>query len=193
MTTLRYLDEVLAGYPDNTQGLIAPVNTRDHVISCTTAVGLLVDSTQITIPITDGVPTIINPLLVAPVHSTQLWTFDGANLATPNYSAVPGLTVPPGYSKLVTFVIVLSLTKAAGGVDSYSISLTKDGGLIGLDEFIEFPAAGAQVVTVIATDIADVSATPAYGVAITGQGTSDDLELHTLELRVTDDILLSAP
>lgn len=193
VTTLRYLDEVLGGFPDNTQGLITAEKERDFVISTTTGIGLMVDSTEFTVPITDGVPTVINPLLTAPQSTTQLWTYDGNNLAVSNYSSVPGLTVPSPHFKLIALLAILSLEKVAGGSDDYSTQFTKNGVGIGLDEFLTFPAAGAQVVTVITFDIADISQPDTYGVQITGQGTSDDLQLHTFEMRIDDTILLSAP
>ena len=193
VTTLRYLDEVLGGFPDNTQGLITAEKERDFVISTSTGIGLLIDSTAVNIPITDGVPTIVNPLLLAPAFTEQLWTFDGNNFATSNYAAVPGLTIPSPHFKLVSLLAILSLEKPGGGADAYSIQFTKNGVGTGLDEFISFPAAGAQVATVITFDVDDISQADTYGVQITGQGTGDDLTLHTFEFKVEDSILLAAP
>ena len=193
VTTLRYLDEVLSGFPDNTQGLITAEKERDFAISTQTGIGLLVDSTPVNIPITDGVPTIVNTLLLGPVSTSQLWTFDGNNFGVSNYGAVPGLTVPSPHFKLVSLLAVLSLEKVGGGSDNYSIQFTKNGVGTGLDEFISFPAAGSQVATVIAFDVDDISLPDTYGVQITGQGTGDDLTLHTFEFKIEDSILLAAP
>ena len=193
VTTLRYLDELLASFPDNTQGLITAEKERDFVISIAEAMGYLADQTDVVIPITDGVPVAVNPLLLGPASTVQLWTFDGNNFATPNYSAVPGLTVPPGHSKLSGFLAILSLEKISGGDDSYSVQMTRNGVGFGLDEFINFPAAGGQVVTLITALVTDISVSDTYGVQITGQGTGDDLTLHSFEMRVQSSILLAAP
>ena len=193
VTTLRYLDELLAGFPDNTQGLITAEKERDFVISIAEGVGYLADVTDVVIPVTDGVPVSINPLLLGPATTDQLWAFDGNNLATPNYSAVPGLTVPPGHSKLVGLLGIMSWEKVSAGDDSYSAQFTRNGIGIGLNEFFNFPAAGAQVVTLIGALVGDISVADTYGVQLTGQGTDDDLTLHSFEMRVNSSILLAAP
>jgi len=193
VTTLRYLDELLAGFPDNTQGLITAEKERDFVISIAEGIGYLADQTDVVIPVTDGVPVSVNPLLLGPATTDQLWRFDGNNLATPNYNAVPGLTVPPGHSKLVGLLGILSLEKLSGGDDSYSAQFTQNGVGIGLNEFFNFPAAGGQVVTLITAIVGDISGTDTYGIQITGQGTGDNLTLHSFEQRIQSSILLAAP
>ncbi len=193
VTTLRYLDELLSGFPDNTQGLITAEKERDFVISIAEGVGYLADVTDVVIPITDGVPVAVNPLLLGPATTDQLWTFDGNNFAVSNYSAVPGLTVPPGHSKLVGLLGIMSWEKVSAGDDSYSAQFTLNGVGVGLNEFFNFPAAGAQVVTLIGALVGDVSSTDTYGIEVTGQGTGDDLTLHSFEFRIQSSILLSAP
>ena len=193
VTTLRYLDELLNGFPDNTQGLITAEANRDFVISIAEGVGYLADQATVEIPIIDGVPVGVNQLLTLPQATDQLWIFDGNNLATQNYGAVPGLTVPPGHSKLMGLLAIMSLEKQAGGADNYSAQFTKNGVGIGLDEFFPFAAAGGQVVTLISFDVVDISLNDTYGVQITGQGTGDNLFLHSFEMRVQSSILLTTP
>jgi len=191
--TLLYLDEVLAGFPDNISQLILPVNIRDQIVSTMRGVGFLEETTNVTVPITDGVWTAINPLLPAPVHTETLWTFDGNNAAVSNYAALTDTVVPAGYSKLGAFVSVLELTKSGGGSDNYQVSYTKNGVTFGEPESVEFPEAGVETLTLLHSFIADVSVPDAYGVQIQGVGTSADLELGFFSMQVSDSILLTAP
>ena len=191
--TLRSLDELIASFPDNSTGLITAVTQRDHVVSTTDGFGYLADATDVIIPIVDGVPVAVNPLLVAPISTTQLWVFDGNNLGVNNYGAVADLTIPPGYSKLVSLLAVLSVEKLAAGADNYSIQFARDGVGFGLDAFFTFAAAGAQVLTIVTSDVTDISTIETYGVQLTGQGTADDLTVHSFEMTVRDSILLTAP
>ena len=59
--TLRYVTGLLTNFPDNSQGLIKPVNMRDFVSSFINGRGFLVDETPVNIPILDGTPTAVNP------------------------------------------------------------------------------------------------------------------------------------
>ena len=194
MTELQYLDQVLAGYPDNTAGLITPLNVRNHLVSTIVGVGFIDSPTTITIPVLDGVGTIINPLLLDAASTTQtLWTFDGNNLATSNYGALVGVTIPPGYTKLVRFVAVLSLEKLAGGSDQYQFQFTRNGVGVGLAEDVVFTEAGSQVVTTLHSTLVDLSLVDVFGVQVIGVGTADDLELHNFEMTVSDAVLLQEP
>ena len=74
MTELLYYDQAFAANPDNTQGLITPLDQRNNIAVGMKGYGELADVTPVTIPITDGVFIAINPLLTAPVAVTgQLW------------------------------------------------------------------------------------------------------------------------
>lgn len=191
--TLRYVTELLDSFPDNTQGLITATTQRDHVISTVVGSAFLEDTTGVNVPISDGVPTIVNPLLVAPTSTTGLWAFDGNNFAITNYQLVADLVIPAGYTKLASFVIVMSLTKSAGGADNYDVQFVKNGVPQGLVEAVQFTAAGTQVVTSILSDLADISGSDTWGIQIEGDGTTDDLTLNNFEMRVTDNVLLVGP
>lgn len=194
MTELQYLDEVLAGYPDNTAGLITPLQTRNHVVSTIRGVGFLDSPTTITIPILDGAGTIINPLLLDSEHTAAtLWTFDTNQLAVSNYAAIASVTIPPGYTKLAQFVAVLSLEKLGGGSDSYQFQFTRNGIGVGLAEDVPWSSAGAQVVTSLYTTLYDISTADTIGVQVIGIGTTMPLELHNFEMNVSDSMLLTDP
>ena len=194
--TLRYVDGLLANFPDNSQGLIDAVNMRDFVASFINGRGFLVEEDPVTLPISDGVWTHINPLLPDPEISTSetLWVWDGNNYAVNNYLAIPDVIIPSGYSKLLQIVAVLDITKVAGGADNYLIQVTKDGVGIGLSESVQFSAAGTQTITVLDSSVADLSVAAAtYGVQIQGVGTTDDLVLNYFTQSMNDSILLSSP
>jgi hypothetical protein len=194
VTELLYLDEVLAGYPDNTAGLITPLNVRNHVVSTIRGVGFLDSPTTINLPVENGVGVIINPLLLD-AASTQgtLWTFDGNNLAISNYGSLIDVTVPAGYTKLVQFVVVLSLEKTGGGSDSYQFQFTRNGVGVGLAEDVPWGSSGTQVVTSLYTSLLDLSSADTIGVQVIGVGTTTDLLLHNFELSVSDSVLLTDP
>jgi hypothetical protein len=191
--TLRYLDELLANYPDNTAGLITPENVRDQLVSTVAGVGFLADTTEVTVPITDGVPTLINPLLTAPVTLPELWLFDGNNLGVSNYTALTGTVLPAGYTKILSIVAVAVLEKTAGGTDVYDLQFTRTGVPIGVAETVAYTAAGVQTITVVVRALADVSAPDTYGLTVAGLGTNDDLQLHSFEMNLTDAIMLTDP
>jgi len=192
--TLRYLDELLGAAPDNTAGLISAEALRDFMVSMTQGSGFIADTTSQTlnIPLLD-MPLSINPLLLAPTEVGAGWSTDGNNFSFPEYVAMPSTTIPPGYSKLATFVCVLSLEKITSQEDNYDVQFTEDGAPIGVPETIQFQGTGAQVVTVLTSRIVDVSAVPLYGVQISGIGTSDDLDLHSFEWTVNDRMMWEAP
>ena len=194
MTELLYLDEVLAGYPDNTAGLITPLNARNHVVSTIRGVGFLDSPTTITLPILNGSGTIINQLLLDAVATqATLWTFDGNNFAISNYAAIQDVTVPAGYTKLMHAVAVLSLEKLAGGADQYQFQFTRNGVGVGLAEDVVWTASGAQVVTTLYTTLYDISTQDTIGVQVIGVGTTDSLELHNFEMSMSDSVLLTDP
>ena len=191
--TLRYLDELLANYPDNTAGLITPENVRDQLVSTVAGVGFLADTTEITVPIVDGVPTLINPLLTAPITEPELWTFDGNNLAVSNYTALTDTVVPAGYTKVLSIVAVAVLEKTAGGADIYDLQFARNGSPIGVAETVSYTAAGSQTITVVNRSLVDVSTADTYGLTVVGLGTNDDLQCHSFEMNLTDAILLTDP
>jgi hypothetical protein len=192
--TLRYVSGLLANFPDNSQGLIDAVHMRDFVASFINGRGFIVDETDVTIPITDGVWTAVNPLLVSPEFFPEaLWTFDGNNFAIQNYSGIPDIIIPVGYSKLLSLVAWFTVTKAAGGSDNYIAQFTKNGVGIGLPEVVSFAAAGSQTVTIIDSEIVDLSVVDTYGVQIQGDGTNDDLVMNYFTMQPADSILLSEP
>ena len=167
---------------------------RDFVASFINGRGFLSDETPINLPILDGTPTSVNPLLLSPIATTTgLWIFDGNNFGLQNYAAIPDVIIPAGYQKLMSLVSVLDVTKSAGGADSYLMQHTKNGAPLGQAESVQFTAAGTQTVTLLATDLTDLSLSDLYGVQVTGAGTTDDLTLNYFTMTMSDSILLADP
>jgi hypothetical protein len=194
VTELLYLDEVLAGYPDNTAGLITPLNARNHVVSTIRGVGFLDSATTITLPVLNGTGTLINPLLLdAAFTQATLWTFDGNNFAISNYGSLTDVTIPAGFTKLVQLVAVLSLEKTGGGSDSYQFQFTRNGVGVGLAEDVPWSSAGTQVVTTLYTTLYDISTQDTIGVQVIGVGTTTSLQLHNFEMNTSDSVLLTDP
>lgn len=191
--TLKYLDQLLAGYPDNTAGLISAENIRDHLVSTIGGRGLIENTANFTIPITSGVWTSINQLLPSPIHSEVLWTFDGNNLLHSNYG-IGDTVVPVGYVKLGQFLSIIELTKPGGGSDNYALQFTKNNVGVGQPESVEFGAAGTQTITLLHPALVDLSVpSDTFGVQIQGTGTSADLECGYFTLQISDSLLLAAP
>jgi len=192
--TLRYVNGLLANFPDNSSGLIKAEHVRDFVSSFVNGRGFIIDETAVTLPVEQLTWVSINPLLLSPEHTEQtLWTFDGNNYGVSNYSAMTDTVVPSPYNKLVSVVAVLDLTKNAGGADAYQLQFTKNGVGIGLAESVEFPAAGSATVTLVDWSLADISLLDTYGVQIQGVDTTDDLVLNYFSMSIEDSILLEAP
>jgi len=193
--TLRYVSEILAGYPDNTQGLIDPVNVRDHAVSYANAVGYIESTTDITIPITSGVAVIINPLLSGVSSVQSGWGVDGNNFFFPDHSsASPNTVIPSGYSKVMSLQCVATFTKQGAGSDNYVIGWVKNGFPFGITHEIRFTSGDAETAVVPEVAVQDISVTSdTFGVQVTGVGTGDDLTLNAINFIVTDSILGSAP
>jgi len=194
--TLKYLEEIVASFPDNTAGLVTPVLMRDFAVSMATGGAFVEDTTPVTIPIVSGTAVAVNPLLVAATSAEFFWSVDGNNFMFPDYAAtLPGTVVPAGYEKVVTFLTSLVLSRSGGGTTQYDIQIgSSPSTLIGLPTSIEFSSAGTQNVLVIATlsvDVSDVLTT--YGVYITGVGTGTDLTLESFEFNSSDQVRNVAP
>ncbi len=193
--TLRYVDELLAAYVDNTSGLIDAVAGRDLVASYANAVGYVESTTDVTIPVTSGVPEIINPLLVGVTSVQSGWGVDGNNFFFPDHiSFSPSTVIPAGYSKVAQFQCVATFTKPSGGTDDYRVSWVKNGVIIGIEHDMRFTLNATETVTLPDIFIQDISVvSDRFGVQVTGEATGDDLVLNAINLSVIDSILGSAP
>ena len=145
--------ELLAGFPDNTAGLIEALDSRNFVISSVPAVGALEDDpaqTPFTIPLVGGLPVDVPAQLVAPLFQGNYWALDGNNAMIPDYVA-QGIDVPPAHLRYVAGLITLRAAKTTGGSETYIFTGTQ--GIATGDAFtveltadpITFTIAGSRV------------------------------------------------
>lgn len=194
MTTLRYGDELLSLYPDNGIGLISAETGRDMVVSQRSGgAQALQTGTDFTVTITNGVPVSINPLLPDPSVSGTLWAGDGNHRLYPNYAAaIPSLTIPAGYAKLVQCFVSLNCDKQGSQEDDYIFQLDNDGTPFGEGVTIALDTE-ATTITLLVNASVVLSDSPLIGMTVTGDGTGDDIVIHAFEMFIIDFQLWTAP
>lgn len=183
--TLRTAAELLDLFPDNVSGLIQAVDDRDFIVSVTTAVGFVEEDPTglpFNIPIVNGVPVSILPLLTIPTFHGNFWKLDGNNELIPSYTDF-GITVPPGDIRLVNGTVILYVQKAGGGTDSYTFQGTAGGIGVGYPQTVVLGTV-PTVVILNGTRPYDVSLGEPIGVEVTGEGTSDDLSCSGIRVIV---------
>ena len=191
--TLKYGEELLASFPDNQTGLITAEHMRNAVVSAVSGGLKITERDSFTAPMDSGVVTLINPLLPSPdVHGT-LWATDTNNRAFQNYAAIiPSLTIPAGYVKLVNFQFMFGLNKIGSGTDTYLFQLDMDGAPVGAGIIYDITTdpqyMAANVMVPVEYDTPHL-----FGLAITPQGTGDDLSFEAFHMVITDYQLWSAP
>jgi len=192
--TFRYMAQVLAGFPDNSQGIISAENIRDFVISAHNGGGALVSSDTVTIPITSNTPTDITQHVTSPQLYGSTWTFDGNNYAVANYTAAfPSATLPSPLHKATTFKVQMELNKTKAGADPYDFYLIKNGTAISIPIRVRYDSSEAKHVGLEWTVNADISSTDTYGVQVIGVGTNDDLTMSYYSMLIQDTPLWEAP
>ena len=191
--TLRYGDASLALFPDNTQGLIDAVEIRDVIVSQRSGGANVQDGAGFTVPIVDGVPVALNPLLTAPVLAPGLWGIDANNRLFPNYAAkIPDLIIPAGYLKFAQTFITIAVNKAGSGEDNYVFQLDDNGTPIG--GTLSF-ALGTEpeVLTLLVNKAFALDSGLLLGLTVYGDGTGDDLVVSEFEMFVIDFQIWTTP
>ncbi len=192
--TLLYGSEVLAGFPDNTAGLITPEDVRAFTVSSLVGQGFLETTTQITVPIISGTPVAVNPLLTGITTAGDLWLVDGNNNLTPDYATkLTDTIIPAGYNKLCRFVSIMSLQKVGGGTDTYEFTFTEDAVPVGTQQTVIYAGTNSLVVTSMVTRSVDISVAPVFGITIEGVGTGEDMNVLSFEMSVSDAMLNAPP
>ena len=192
-TTLRYGEELVAGFPDNAQGLITAEAMRDTIVSQRSGGAQITDDTGFTAPITAGVPTQINPILPSPTISSGLWAADGNNRLFPNYAAVmSGLTIPAGYSKFAQVFFNMAVLKQGSGEDAYLFQLDNNGTPIGAGVTYTLSVT-ATVVSFLTSSAVTLDGGALLGLTVTGVGTGDDIDFTAFEQVVVDYQIWGAP
>ena len=189
--TLRYGDQLFAGVPDNVSRLIQPENIRDYMASQFSGHGFIASEVSTALTMSDGVPLSINPLLADVLQVTDLWAVDGNNLLHPDYAG--WATVPAGYKKSVQMEAVLSLFHATGGSPDYEIQFQVAGAPIGRPVLLTFDGSQPQTVSIVETLDLAISDLALVGLRITPVLTSDDLDLTSFQMTLTDHLLSTDP
>lgn len=129
--TLLTSAETLAGFPDNTQGLITPLDVRNFVVSSQTSLGFMEDAGPFTIPLVDGVWTSILANVPTPAFVGLFWKLDGSNRFLPAYTDA-GIIVNVGSTRFTTMQTFSESAKDAGGAAVlYSSRILLGGTVIG--------------------------------------------------------------
>jgi len=172
---------LLAGFPDNVSGQIAASDSRNFVISVITALGHVEDDTSWTIPITSGVPTVVNPLIPgSKVFTGNFFTLDGNNAFIPDYGSV---IINPGTIRLVDAEAFIIVTKS-GSVAQYETQWRVGGVPIGTPITQEIQATATQLILAEEEFVYDVEVGAPLDLQITGIGTNDDLTVFDIRQRV---------
>ena len=166
---------------------------RDMIVSSRSGGVNITEEATFSITITDGVPVLVNPLLPSPEVGGVLWVADANNRAIPNYAAaIPDLIIPTDYSKFVQIFWTLGVNKIGPGEDSYLFQAEVDGIPVGAGLTITLSTA-PQTISFLANLTVKIDTTSAIGLAVTGIGTGDDLEVSAFEQMLIDFQIWTAP
>lgn len=119
--TLQTAAQLLAGYPDNSQGIIQALNTRQHVVSGVLDVANVFEVFDPTVTVavtTDPIDTILNTFWTAPaIEAFQFWNIDGNGRLFPDYQGA-GVAVDPGTFRLVDIEFLMLMSRQPTGIPS---------------------------------------------------------------------------
>ena len=192
-TTLRYGEELVAGFPDNAQGLITAEAMRDTIVSQRSGGGLVFDHNAFDVPVVLGTPVNINPLLPSPTVGQGLWGTDANNRQFPNYAAaIPGLTIPVGYQKLVQVFFSIAAAKIGQGEEQYRFQLDNNGTPLG-QGVVHTLYPEPSVISMLFNEVARLDAGSLLGLTVTGVTSGDDIAISAFEQFVIDFQMWSAP
>lgn len=182
---------ILADLPDNSSGLIVPQVHRSEVVSVVNAVGFLEDdpaTVPVTLPMTDGVPTDVLSQLVAPLFVGQFWELQPVtNAFVPSYGNA-GVTVEPDTIRLLQGTIGIRLNKVGGGTATYEFEGTQGGTFTG-NPVQRTIGITPEVFWLSGDRLYDVYAGDPVSFSITPIGTSDDLVLTDLRVKLIGSLI----
>ena len=184
---LRTAAELLADLPDNTSQLIQPVNNRNMVVGLATDIGVLEEETPFSIPIIDGTPVIINPLLPAPTFDGRPWVLDGGQAMFADWAAI-GVSVLGPLDRLIDLRAYVVLLKQGGGVGTYDFQFFTGGIPLAQPITLEIGITQEQI-TLFSDDLYDHFTALPVDLRVTGVGTSDDLDVTEFSMRLIGAIL----
>ena len=172
--TLRTVAQMLAAFPDNTQGLISPLDARDMIVSEAVNVGFLnLDNGPSTIPITVQNEWVSMNANISPTaFASNFWKVDGNNAFTQSYTD-QGITVQSGTFRLTTFAVGGLVSKVGGGTNLYEIALFTNG-VQASPPFVFASTATPEYFRIQITELPDYSLSEVYDMRVRCiDGTSD--------------------
>ena len=183
--TLRTVNQMLANWPDNTQGLISPLDGRDMIVSEAVGVGfLLLDNGPVTVPIpAQDVWVQINSLITPIQFAGNFWQLDGNQAFTESYTA-QGITVPPGTERLTTFDVGMLVSKVGGGTNTYEFSLFADGVNTATTGYVDVFTADPEYVTITTSRLPDYSLAETFDARVRCLDGTADLTLDEFRFAV---------
>jgi len=182
---LKSAQGLLAGFPDNVSGQISAVDSRNFVISAVNGIGAFDHQAQFILPMTDGVPTILNPALTPIDVVGNFFTLDGNNAWIPDYGSA---IINPGTVRLVDFLGVFVADQVGGGLDTYNLQVRVGG--VPINTPIPNSVSGAAERFFIQTEFAyDVQIGGAIDLSVTPVGTNDDLDISFAYQRVNSQLI----
>ena len=172
--TLRTVAQMLAAFPDNTQGLISPLDGRDMIVSEAVNIGFLdLDNGSYTLPITVQNEWVsINANITPTAFASNFWKVDGNNAFSQSYTD-QGITVQSGTQRLTTFSMGAALSKVGGGTNLYEFALFTDG-VQSSSAYNHTATAATEYLTFSTSDLPDYSLNEVYDMRVRCiDGTSD--------------------
>ena len=183
---LKSADGLLAGFPDNVSGQIAPVDVRNFVISAVTGIGAYDDQSSYTIPMADGVPTVINPLMTPVDFAANFFQLDGNNAFIPDYGSA---IINPGTNRLLDVIFLIVANQVGSpAADIYNLQV-RIGGVPVNSPVPTIVDAAAERFFINTELLYDVQIGGAVDVTITPDGTSADLDVLFGYMRVSSQLL----
>ena len=174
-------DALFASFPDNVAGQISAVDMRTFVLSIVPMIATIDEPLAYVAPMTNGVPTVMNPLLPNPIFEGNYWVLDGNQALIPNYPV--GVGVPPGVEKLVEGVALFVATQQGGGTDRYFMQFRVGG--VPINSPIPIDVDSSSERFYLSTEFPyDVATALPVDVQITPDGTNSDLDVFFSYIRL---------
>jgi len=182
--SLRTVDQMLAAWVDNTQGLITPLDGRDMIVSEAVNVGYLeLDPGPATVPIVINTYEQVNQWITPSVFTANFWKLDGNNAFLHSY-VDQGIAVPAGLIRLTTFHVGMVASKVGGGTATYAWSLFVDGVKHGTSGHIVQLTTTPRYVEMGASLLPDYSLSETFDVRVESIDSSDDVVLEEFRFTV---------
>ena len=114
----KYLDEIIASYPDNTQGLIKAEDSREHTFSDAVFIGGVVNGGGIVGP---GIDVNMNPNLSNEYLGGQGYIMDGNGQLVVDIDG--SATIPANYTRILEVTCQFTFESSTNTTTTFAISV----------------------------------------------------------------------